>query len=140
MFIIYNMSNIDSVYVSKFYNNSKLQDCIINTITKYYNLEYKKDKDTYVIRSINNNYRMYVLSFTYDNQNIIISSLKKYTPEDYKFRLPILAMCICLTLIKYKTTNYMLEAIRSHDGLESCLTCYYQKFGFQPIDKNKSPL
>ena len=72
--------------------------------------------------------------FKISNENkkvIAVSGIKKYD-EELRFTIPILALCFCIILIKYNFKYIILQAIPKI-GIDYCLVCYYQKFGFQPI-------
>jgi hypothetical protein len=134
----------ESIYLSKFYNDNKLYNCLYRIIENYYNIENKsndKYSDVFIISSKDNNLIKYKLNFEYNPKEkcVYIILLKKYAPEGYKFNLPLLAMCIGMTLTKYRSDTYKLDASQGHSGLECCLTCYYQKMSFQPIDRNNNP-
>lgn len=125
-----------------FYKNIRLKTCIENTFKKYkYELKIdidisKNDTDNvnylYTIKNLNKS-RLYELRICYTNNELTLDTLKKYVPANYQFPIPILAMCLCLSLIDHNPDVYKLSATQGHNGLECCLLCHYQKFGFQPV-------
>lgn len=99
----------------------------IGLLYNYYN-----DNDSISFRDKTSNKRIFEIKISHENDNIIaISHVKKFT-EELVFTIPIFALCLLIFTIKYNF-KYMTLTVKPEEGIDYCLLCYYQKFGFQPF-------
>lgn len=114
---------------------------MFNKLNLFYKPSIKYDKQKQIIELrynyeeiTDNTFNLYIVRFKVENNKIITIETINKKNINFKFSIPILALSLCILLISYDFSYLRLfSSPGKKRGLDYCLICYYQKFGFQPV-------